>query len=241
VLVYLSGQWFAFSPLGEFVKAYLLGRYNVQFKRASSTIVVQVLIDFVSLAMLGSFTLIWYPALAYLVLPFSFLLFLGVALLHNERFWKALDRFQQRFSLPRKLGFSWDSALRDLRVLTSPRSLLVGLALGLPTALLGSASLLLVAIGYSAQVNIEQSAFVYSLSQLLGAMSFLPHGLGAVEGSSMALFIHIGLDDAALAAAVIALFRLASLVWGVGIGGMTLLALPFVHAPTARPVFEAEV
>ncbi len=229
LLVYLSGQWFAFSPAGEFVKAYLLRRYGVDFGQASTTIVMQVMVDFLSLALLGSLTLIWYPALSYVVLPFSGVLFLGIGLLCQEQLWEKLERWQRPSSLLRRLGISWEGLLRDSCSLTRGRQILIGLALGIPTALLGSATLLLVAVGYAAPVNLAQTTFVYSLSQLLGAMSMLPHGLGAVEGSSLALFDYVGMEDASLAAAVIALFRLASLVWGVGVGGLALLAVPFLR------------
>ena len=229
MLVYLSGQWFAFSPMGEFVKAYLLRRYGVDFGAASLTIMMQVLVDFLSLAILGSLTLVWYPGLSYIVLPFSALLFLSVGFMSQERLLGRLDQWQLPSSLLRRLGVSWKALLQDTCVLTRGKPLLTGLALGLPTTLLGAATLLLVAVGYTAPVDVAQSTFVYSLSQLLGAMSMLPHGLGAVEGSALALFDHVGVQDAALAAAVIALFRLASLAWGVGVGGLALLALPFVH------------
>lgn len=236
LLVYLSGQWFAFSPMGEFVKAYLLRRYGVDFGQASMTVVMQVMVDFLSLALLGSLTLIWYPGLSYVVLPFSAVLFGGVGLMHQGWLWGRLDRWQRPTGMLRRLGVSWDGILRDTCALTRGRPMLLGLALGIPTTLLGSATLLLVAVGYAAPVDLAQSTFVYSLSQLLGAMSMLPHGLGAVEGSSMALFDQVGVEDAAQAAAVIALFRLASLVWGVGIGGLALLALPLLHVrPAVTP------
>lgn len=241
LLVYLSGQWFAFSPMGEFVKAYLLKRYGVDFAQASTTIVMQVLVDFLSLALLGSLTLFWYPGLSYVVLPFSAVLFAGVGLMHVGWLWGKLDRWQTPSGIFRRLGLSWDGLLRDSSALTRGRPLLIGLALGIPTTLLGAATLLLVAVGYGAPVNLTQSTFVYSLSQLLGAMSMLPHGLGAVEGSSLALFDYVGVEDAALCTAVVALFRLASLVWGVGIGGLALLAIPFLRVHPAVTMGESGV
>lgn len=245
LVVYLSGQWFAFSPLGEFVKAYLLGRYGVDFRRASSTIVAQVLIDFMSLAILGSVTLLWYSDLANVVLPFSGALSIGVVLLHKPGLWRLLDRWQQRFRLFRRLGFSWEKALQDTRLLTDRSTLLLGLALGLPTVLVGSATLLLVSMGFSSHgfsmtLDMPRSAYVYSLSQLLGAMSMLPHGLGAVEGGALALFARTGFQDAALAAAIVALFRLATLGWGVGVGGLALLVMPFVRVQRAPSAVETQ-
>lgn len=244
LLVYLSGQWFAFSPLGEFVKAYLLGRYGVDFRMASSTIVAQVLVDFLSLAVLGSVSLLWFPSLAFAVLPFCTLLFLAVALLHQRGFWMALDRWIRRVRLFGGREICLDDALHDARTLSNAKSLLIGLALGLPATLMGSLTLFLVALGHSAPVNMAQSTFVYSLSQLLGAMSMLPHGLGAVEGSALALFATTGLDDEGMAASIVALFRVASVVWGIGVGGLALLALPFLHASSRirgpEPALEAQ-
>ncbi|MDP2728309.1 MAG: lysylphosphatidylglycerol synthase transmembrane domain-containing protein [Dehalococcoidia bacterium] len=238
LLVYLAGQWFAFSPAGEFVKVYLLRRYGVDFGQASVTVVMQVMVDFLCLAFLGSLSLIWYPALGYIVLPFSALLFLGVGVLHQEWLWERLERWQRPSGILRRLGLSWEGLLHNTCLLTRGKPILIGFALGLPTTFLGSLSLFIVAVGYAAPVDLAQSTFVYSLSQLLGAMSMLPHGLGAVEGSSLALFGHVGLSNAAQAVVIIALFRLASLVWGIGIGGLALLSLPLLAPRKAYSVTE---
>lgn len=238
LLVYLSGQWFAFSPAGEFVKVYLLGRYGVDYAKASATIVMQVAVDFICLAVLGSVTLLWYPGLSYVVLPFSGLVILGVGVLSQEQLWKRIAPFQSASILDR-VRPSLEVLFHSISQLAGGRSLMLGLALGFPTILLGSLTLLLAAVGYAAPVDFTQSTFVYSLSQLLGAMSMLPHGLGAVEGSSLALFDQVGVGNVAHAAAIIALFRLASLVWGIGIGGLTLVAMPFFHLrPASIPMTQ---
>jgi glycosyltransferase 2 family protein len=61
--------------------------------------------------------------------------------------------------------------------------------------------------------------FIYSMATILGAVSFLPGGLGLTEGSMMALLLKMGLfTQAATAAAATYLIRFATLWFGVLLG-----------------------
>ncbi len=76
---YLAGQWFTFTPAGELMRAYLLGA-GTEFSRVAATVVVQVVTDFVSLALLATLMVPFYPALASVVLPVTTPLLLTAAM-----------------------------------------------------------------------------------------------------------------------------------------------------------------
>lgn len=117
------------------------------------------------------------------------------------------------------------------RQLLGWKQLLIGLALGLVSVVMGVLVLLDVSRNHEIEVGFTQSAYIYSLSQLAGALSMLPHGLGAIEGSAVGLFHNAGVDTAHAASAIV-LFRLATLGWSVVLGGVSLVLL---RTPLAGP------
>ena len=232
VLVYLAGQWFAITPAGEFVRAYLLARYGFSFARGSAVVAIQVLFDFLSLALVGSITLLWHQQLATLVLPFTAALILGTLALAYVPLLTRGKHLPFLAGRGASLRVRWLSFYRDTRQMLGWNPLLVGLALGLAAVAMGALVLLKVTDGYQIAADFGQSAHIYSLSQLVGGLSMLPHGLGAIEGSAIALFHYAGVDTAHGASAI-ALFRLATVGWSVVLGGVSMLLL---RTPLAGPI-----
>lgn len=231
LLVYMSGQWFAFTPAGEFVRAYLLTSYGFSFGRGSAAVAVQVIFDFLSLALVGSITVLRYHELARVVLPFTAVLILAVlifaygpALVHRSNSAIGVSG--------NSLGARWARFYEHSQRLLAPKPLAAGLVLGLIGVVVGALVLFEVSEGYQIQADVGQSAYVYSLSQLAGGLSMIPHGLGAIEASSIVLFQHAGVDTTNAASAII-LFRLATVGWSLVLGGVSLLAL---RTPLAGPM-----
>ncbi|MBI4319895.1 MAG: flippase-like domain-containing protein [Chloroflexi bacterium] len=235
LLIYIAGQWFAITPAGEFVRAYLLKMDGFSFSRGSAVVTAQVLFDFLSLAIVGSVSVFWYHEMAVVILPFTVALAVGILAFAygptlGEGRWLPFVGGRKRF-----LGKSWEDFYLHSRHLLGWTPLAIGLAYALPTVLAGAAVLFWVSQGYQIDLSFGQSAYIYSVSQLVGALSMLPHGLGAIEGSSVALFTYVG-ADAAYAASAVALFRLCTLGWGLVLGGVSLLVLrtPLAGVSSAR-------
>jgi len=74
-------------------------------------------------------------------------------------------------------------------------------------------------------ISLEAAIFIYTISSLLGAISFLPGGLGVVEGSMEIFLATILAINIALAGALIILIRLTTLWFGVALGTIFLLWL----------------
>ena len=72
------------------------------------------------------------------------------------------------------------------------------------------------------EVPLAFAVFVYALSMLAGALSFMPGGLGGAEGVMMALLLWKGMGSADAVAATV-LIRLATLWFAVGIGSLFLI------------------
>lgn len=117
-----------------------------------------------------------------------------------------------------------------LVALVSPRLLAAGLALSTTAWGAEGVGFWLVVRDYSAAAAPLRAVFDYSTSTLAGALSMLPGGLLAAEGSLAALLDAQGLDNAAAASATL-IIRGATLWFAVGLG---LVALPWVLARMRR-------
>jgi uncharacterized protein (TIRG00374 family) len=83
--------------------------------------------------------------------------------------------------------------------------------------------LILDALG-AQQATLELAAFVFSMTTILGAISFLPGGLGVTEGSMIGVLVVMGVFAAeSSAAAATYLIRFTTLWFGVVVGFVALL------------------
>jgi glycosyltransferase 2 family protein len=218
---YLAGQWFTFTPAGELMRAYLLGAGS-SFMLVAPTVVMQVVVDFASLALIATLAVPIYPALAPVVLPVTIPLLatlLMVALPPLRRFastWSVLHRFA---SGKGKLVSG------QLAVLVAPWPVIAGLLIGVPTVLSGAFALYIsgLALGVE-QWPVTGVVAVYAMTQLLGGISPLPQGLGVAEGSGTILLGYLGVDPGAALAAML-LSRAAVLGFSVLLGLLAFLTL----------------
>jgi uncharacterized protein (TIRG00374 family) len=111
-----------------------------------------------------------------------------------------------------------------LRQLLSPAMLAAGLALSVVAWGAEGIGFWLVVGDYAPGAGVMRAVFDYSASTLAGALSMLPGGLLAAEGSLAALLDAQGLDNAAAASATL-ITRAATLWFAVALG---LAALPIV-------------
>jgi uncharacterized protein (TIRG00374 family) len=111
-----------------------------------------------------------------------------------------------------------------LRQLLSPGLLAAGLALSAVAWGAEGVGFWLVVGEYAPGAGVVRAVFDYSASTLAGALSMLPGGLVAAEGSLAALLDAQGLDHAAAASATL-ITRAATLWFAVALG---LAALPWV-------------
>lgn len=123
-----------------------------------------------------------------------------------------------------------EEMLDRLRALLSPRLLFAALALSIVAWGAEGVGFFLVVRGYAPEVGLLLAVFDYSASTLAGALSMLPAGLVASEGSLAALLGAQGLGAASAASATL-IIRAATLWFAVALG---LAALPAVWRRIGR-------
>jgi uncharacterized membrane protein YbhN (UPF0104 family) len=226
LLVFFSGLAMSISPgkLGEVLKAGLLRELSgVPLRRSAPVVVVERLGDLIGVVLLAAIGLPAYRGGVHLVLP-ALLIVVGVlALVYWERLWRGVLSGVERLPvLGRSAGALLD-AYRSGRSLLTPSSLTVVIPLSVAAWFPECLALWVVLRGLGIDLSLLPTTFIYATATLAGAVSFLPGGLGATEGSLAGLLMlrHVP-GDAALAATL--LVRAATLWFAVALG-LAALAL----------------
>lgn len=232
--IFMSGLSMTITPgkVGELLKCYLLKEHmDAPVSRTSSIVMAERLTDglaMVVLAALGSLAFpygrIVVPVSAaillllvlffYLEKPLQLLAGRGAGLSSNRHWLRGmsfLGRFQQ-----------------SARLLLEPGSLLYAVGISVISWGFEGFVVYFAVKGLGGEISLLGAIFVVSFASLLGALSFLPGGLGVAEGSIMAILLLAGLGSE-IAAATTIITRLSTLWLGVlvGLAGLALLRREF--------------
>ena len=240
LLYYLTGFAFLLTPakIGEVVRLWLLKqRHGVPYQRSFGLLVLDraadavVLAGFAGLGLFGQTESLWAPLVCVA----------GVvgagALVSSRRLVVRAVRLAHRCTrhrMPSVFVFVL-AAHRTLLGMCRPHILGAGLLLSLlawGVQIIGL-WLLVAALGY--QIDVAQCAVVFSLATLVGAVPFLPGGVGGAEAMMIGLLALAGMPgDAAVTATMMS--RLAT-IWLAMLIGLALA--PVVIGAKQRPSGEA--
>lgn len=218
--VFLIGLFLSITPgkIGELVKSYVLERdENIPYARSIPIIFYDRLTDLLAMLGLIGVGFLFYPLG---LLPFGILvglLVLAMFFLPNTRIatgmidWFTRPGFMRRFRGP--LLEIYDQTLHMFRFRV------LGLSFGISVLawLMECISLYMIFKGFDLNFSFAASIFIFSVGTLAGALSMLPGGLGAFEGSTTGLLIYFGLPHY-LAVTISLVIRLVTLWLGVLIG-----------------------
>ncbi|WP_338844432.1 lysylphosphatidylglycerol synthase transmembrane domain-containing protein [Massilia sp. W12] len=193
-LGYLAGFAFTLSPgkVGEMVRARYYQPAGVGLPACAAAFFVERLMDLFAMLALAAWGLAAIAGYAYLVWPVAALLSGALATLACTPWASLQTRFQgqsKRAQAVRGLL----QILQDARALLSPGILLAGFALGVCAWGLEGLGLGLLARIYPAPALAWPDACgIYAIAIIIGALSFLPGGLGSAEAAMTALLHHHG-------------------------------------------------
>jgi uncharacterized membrane protein YbhN (UPF0104 family) len=225
--VYLAGQWFTVARSADLSRVVIALRFGIPYAVAIAIGAVAGVCDFAGLA--------WGGLLASLWLGEYVLAMLVVAGATTALIWGLGGNGPLGRMVEAELPTKYAGAVRAGRGLLRGRPLALGLAITAIDVLAGAGVMLLAAWALGLDdVGLARAMLVYALSQVAGGLSMVPLGLGVVEGSGVLLLVAAGVD-ASLAAAVLVLYRLATLSAQMTLGAAGLLALRFLPLPGAPP------
>ena len=192
-LTYVAGFAFTVSPgkVGEVARARYYSRFGISLSHVAGAVFVERLLDV--MAMLALAALIATTAPRYYPVMWSagciiVAFLLALTLSPWQRIASALESPPRLPRVVSRLGVGLCKALGTARSLLSPGTLLLGFVLGL--AGWGLEGVGLYALGClfpAAHLALSAGIGVYAVAVLVGALSFLPGGLGSTEAAMTAL------------------------------------------------------
>ncbi len=223
--IFLAGLSMTVTPakVGEVLKAWLLKkRYDVKLEKGISLVAAERFTDAVSMLILaaaGAAVSGYGREILFLVA----LILLGAGFLFKNTYLlpKVISIMSQVTFLKR---FSETAAgfHKSMQLLLDLKSFLYATALGVVSWSLEGVIIFLAFKALGVEFPLFLSVMVVSFSALVGAVSMLPGGLGAAEGSIFALLLLFGISPAH-AAPVTLLTRISTLWLGVALGSFWLL------------------
>ena len=237
-LTYIAGFAFTLSPgkVGELVRGRYYQRVGISLSSTTAAFFIERLMDLLAMLTLASLSLASSSAferLIWVTIGVIVTVLAVLALAPWERFLKWLQSVAWFTpSLKKPIG----GILRTLlfaRVLLQPKLLAIGFVIGLIAwGAEGIGLMVIGAISPGVSLDWATATGIYSVAIIVGALSFLPGGLGSTEAVMIGLLATHGysVPDAILLTLVC---RLLTLWFAVVIGWIAVIAL------RNNPMFEA--
>jgi uncharacterized protein (TIRG00374 family) len=227
-LIYLAGFALTTTPgkAGEVLRSTYLVDDGVPYTDSIGAWFVERVVDLITIFLLALLAVTFFsnPAVNAVALAVGAVIVLMLPLLHSplpDAVLSTLSRGVPRFgaAAAKLRRFLSQSAL-----LLRSRFLLGGLAIGLVAWFLEGVGLYLVLRELSVDVGLLLAVGIYGVGVLLGALSFIPGGLGSTEAAMLLLLQSVGADPAAAVAATL-ICRIVTLWLAVFLGVLAALLL----------------
>ena len=229
-LVFLAGFSMAITPgkVGELLKAWLLKATDrIPVTRTAPVVIADRLTDLVALVilcLLGAFTYVEDPRFGALLLVCGLMVLAMTALFASTSAFGWGVRLVARMPLGGRIAPRLSEIGEPLRLLLRPIPF-VATSVFAAVAWLGECLGFYLVLGGlpGVESSLPLAVFIYAATTVLGALSFLPGGLGVTEGSMTLLLLRStsGLTRTGAVAATV-LIRLCTLWLGVVVGLVTL-------------------
>ena len=243
--IYLSGFALTMTPgkAGEAMRSLYLKQQGVDHQRTLAALFVERIMDLLAMLILAVFGLSLLEAdqgnLAALFAAFLVI----VCILAVKLPWQYIleqDWFKQLPQKPQELGRFLANLLENANALLSTKHFIAGLSIGLLAWGVEGYGLYLVMQDYQGAVfslqHLANGVAVYSLAVLLGAIAFLPGGLGGTEAAMVFMLNKLGFDIAS-ATAITLICRIATLWFAVILGMIVMFILSCLGM---KPVISEE-
>lgn len=219
--IYLAGFALTTTPgkAGEALRGVLLKRWAVPYPTSLAAFLSERLSDLLAVVILALFGLSTYPDAQPLIAIGAAAILVAFIVLSNKRLLTRMHQAIRGVSRPSTLLRHLLEILIQARRCHSPGLLLGATSLSLVAWAAEAWAFHLILHWMGLDVPLAFAVFVYAVSMLAGALSFMPGGLGGAEVAMVALLIFAGTSSAEASAATI-LIRLATLWFALIIGAV---------------------
>lgn len=224
---FLAGFAMGVTPgrVGEVIRLWLLRqRHGVRYDRAMPLLLADRVSDLLAVAIIAavSASAAGSADKAGVLAALAIVGTAGLVLRHPDWLRAGLVRLYGCVGRGGRFFASASRALRNGREIFSARATVLAATLGVAAWLAEGVAFFLLLDALQSGLSLQFAVFVYVFATLVGALTFLPGGLGGFEATAVFLLHRAGLDlgTATLATAVI---RIATLWFSVALGSAVLV------------------
>lgn len=223
LFVFFSGLSMTITPAkaGEIWKGWLIKEINGEnLSKTIPVVIVDRVTDVVGVVILSLLGILFYQSGVYVLVALVILFVAFLVAIKSEaiscRLISLLESRTKKYSVD--IEIAHQSFLKSVEW-----KYLVGTSLLSVIAwFLECLSIFFVIQGFGGSINLVLSTFLYSFSTLLGALSFIPGGLGVAEASLSGFLVFFGLNSSVAVGAALVM-RLGTLWYGAILGFLVYL------------------
>lgn len=224
--IYFSGFALTTTPgkAGEMVRSVFLKKFGMQYSESFAAFFAERFCDVIAVALIAAAGASSQDAARPLLIGMGALLVGVFAMLYNVKWLRRLELLGERirWRRVRQLLVSGIEMVLQFRRCFAPSVMAYSMSLSIVAWGAEAYVLYLIATWMGADIGITEAWFIYGFATLVGALSFLPGGLGSTEVALAGLLILYGMPEAQAIACTL-FVRVVTLWFAVALG---LLALP---------------
>ncbi|MFT6072037.1 MAG: hypothetical protein ACJARD_001321 [Alphaproteobacteria bacterium] len=218
-IIYLSGFALTTTPAkaGEVIRGIFLKKYQIPFKTTLACFLSERISDLIAVLILCLIGYGYNTSYFYIMVIGCIMVLACVATIQSPHYLIVLrDRFSPTFMMHKALDYI-HSILLETKIYHAPKIFIHSLILSIISWYAEAYGLYYVLMLLGHDISHFQAIFIYGISMLIGAISFVPAGIGSSEAVMIALLVSIGVPIA-IATAITLFVRMATLWFAVVIG-----------------------
>lgn len=224
ILIYISGFALSITPgkVGELIRTQLLkDKYGISRTKTVPLIFVEKLYDLTGAIMVSIIGIWFFREAGYvIIIGLALLVFLFIMISSDKIFKKSVNWFG-KFKITKKFLIPLTESYETIKISTRGKIALCSLLLSVSYWLIISLAVYFTLQAFKITIDFLNVAPTFTASLFLGAISFIPGGIGVAEGSLVGLLSLQGVD-LSFAVIIVVVIRMFTLWYGVAVGFMAL-------------------
>jgi len=221
---YLAGFSFVISPgrMGEIVRSpYIKRDYGISISKTSSIVFLERFYDLLGLTLILCIGLIMVEfTMTVLLVPAIVIIFTVLVLKNKNKMLKML-KLMSKIKMFKKLDSNVEEVYDSVQKLMKKKLFIFGFSISICTKLLHTVAVYFLITGLGAVISFQEIMVIFPASLFIAAISFIPAGIGILEGGMIGLLTLNGVQYE-IAIATTILIRI------IGIGLITVIGLYFL-------------
>jgi uncharacterized protein (TIRG00374 family) len=224
--MYIAGFALTTTPAkaGEIVRSVFLHRYGVKYSESVAAFFAERLSDLMAILIVTTIGISSHAAALPWVMGLGAIIVAVLLTLQNARWLRCLEELVRQISWPRvrEPSISVIEMVLQFRRCFTVSAMTYGTVLAVLAWAAEALAFYLVAGWMGADISLAEAWFIFGFATLVGAISFLPGGLGSTEAVMVSLLLLNGMAGSEAIACTL-LVRVTTLWFAVALG---LIALP---------------